>query len=295
MSINTFFLLATTSKSRKLILKNLGLNFKTIPHGCDENYYKKKFLKLKYSPKKISLQLAKNKAKSIKIKNKTIVGSDTVINFNGKIIEKAKNILEAKKKIKQLSGKKHTIISSAAAYFNNKLVWHCSKEAKVTLRKLKDREIEKYLKSCGLGVLDSVGCYKIEKNGAIIIKNIKGDFFSVMGFPLFPFLIFLKKFIKKFNLKKNETMNFLEVDNNKFPIYYYFRTLDFNSPKNIIKFNISNQYAVDLFKDKKIIYGDIVKNIAKFMKININSPVNSVENVINFHYDFKRLLLNSKI
>jgi len=128
-------------------------------------------------------------------------------------------------------------------------------------------------------------------------------FYPDMAIPIINFLNIVNKNnshfesfnIKKFNLKKNETMNFLEVDNNKFPIYYYFRTLDFNSPKNIIKFNISNQYAVDLFKDKKIIYGDIVKNIAKFMKININSPVNSVENVINFHYDFKRLLLNSKI
>lgn len=198
MSINTFFILASASKSRILILKNLGLNFKKTQHLCDENHCKKDLIALKFPPKKISLQLAKNKAKSIKIKNEIVVGSDTVINFSGKIIEKAKNFLEAKNKIKKLSGKTHTIISSAAAYFNNQLVWCCSKEAKITLRKLKDREIEEYLNSCGLNILDAVGCYKIEKNGAIIIEKINGDFFSVMGFPLFPFLVFLKKF----NIKK---------------------------------------------------------------------------------------------
>tara|TARA_B100001964_G_C14105309_1_gene541223 strand:- start:219 stop:815 length:597 start_codon:yes stop_codon:yes gene_type:complete len=198
MSINNFFILASQSKSRILILKNLGLNFKNKQHKADEELYKKKFVKLKYSPKKISLQLAKNKAESIKTNNKIIVGSDTVINFNGKTIEKAKNLLEAKRKIKNFSGKQHTIISSAAAYYNNQMVWCCSQEANIMIRKLNDEEINKYLRVCGPKILDSVGCYKIEKNGAIIIEKISGDFFAVMGFPLFPFLVFLKKF----NIKK---------------------------------------------------------------------------------------------
>ena len=42
-------------------------------------------------------------------------------------------------------------------------------------------------------ILNSVGCYQLEKLGPNIIENIKGDFFNVMGFPLFPFLTFLKK------------------------------------------------------------------------------------------------------
>lgn len=198
MSINNFFILASGSKSRILILKNLGLNFSIKKHKIDEKLYKKSFTTLKYSPKKISLQLAKNKAKNIKINNTVVVGSDTVINFNGKIIEKAKNLLEAKRNIIKFSGKKHTIISSAAAYYNNQLVWCCSQEAKVTIRKLKEQEVKKYLILCGQGIIDSVGCYKVEKNGAIIIEKIDGDFFAVMGFPLFPFL----KFLKKLNIKK---------------------------------------------------------------------------------------------
>jgi len=194
MSINSFFILASGSKSRILILKNLGLNFKKKKHRCNEKHYKRIFIERKHTPKKISLELAKNKAKTIKINNKIIVGSDTIINFNGNIIEKAKTLLGAKKKIKKLSGKTHTIISSAAAYFNNQLIWCCSQEAKVKLRKLKDQEIKEYLKSCKPDILNCVGCYQVEKNGAIIIEKINGDFFTVMGFPLFPFLIFLKKF-----------------------------------------------------------------------------------------------------
>jgi len=196
MSINTFFILASTSKSRVSILKNLNLKFKIIKPTCNENLYKKKFKKLKFSPKRISKELAKIKAKSVAINmnNRLVIGSDTIINYKGKIIEKEKNLAGAKKKIKKLSGKEHIIVSSIVAYYKKKLIWSISEETLVRLRKLNTSEINKYLKLCGSDILDSVGCYKIEKNGPLIIETIKGDFFNVMGFPLFPFLVFLKKF-----------------------------------------------------------------------------------------------------
>ena len=115
-----------------------------------------------------------------------------------KIIDKASNTKEAKNKLRKLSGKTHTIYSSAAAYFNNKLVWHNTQKTLVKIRRLSEKEIDKYLKDSGKNILSSVGCYQVEKNGPNIIEYIRGDFFNVMGFPLFPFLLFLKKF----NIKK---------------------------------------------------------------------------------------------
>ena len=64
----------------------------------------------------------------------------------------------------------------------------------IKLRNIKDKDIDNNLKKSGKQILNCVGCYQIEKNGHNIIENIKGDFFNVMGFPLFPFLLFLKKF-----------------------------------------------------------------------------------------------------
>ena len=52
----------------------------------------------------------------------------------------------------------------------------------------------------GIKILNSVGCYQIEAGGANIIEGIKGDYFNVMGFPLFPFL----NFLKKINIKKQK-------------------------------------------------------------------------------------------
>ena len=103
-----------------------------------------------------------------------------------------------KEKILKLSGKKHIIISSICVFKNKKQIWTHTQSTNIEIRKLENKEVESYLKLCGKSVLNSVGCYHIESLGPHIIKNIEGDFFNVMGFPLFPFLNFLKKFkIKK--------------------------------------------------------------------------------------------------
>ncbi len=200
MIFNNKFVLASTSKSRYFILKNTGLSFTRHAPLCDENKLKKELLIKKTTPKKISLELARLKAFSIskKIKNKTIVGSDTVIFINKKILNKARNLKEAKKKIKLMAGKKHSIYSSASVFYNKKEVWHKTQKTTVKIRKLTDKEINIYLSNVGNKILSSVGCYQIEVGGANIIEGIKGDYFNVMGFPLFPFL----NFLKRFNIKK---------------------------------------------------------------------------------------------
>ena len=200
MFFNRKFILASKSKSRQIILKNNKLNFTQVSPKCDEELEKKTISKKKLSAPTTSLVLAKLKAASIsKVKkNKLVVGSDTVIEFNKKIITKAKNTKEAKRKLALLSGKKHKIYSSAAAYIDNKLVWCATQKTTVKIRKLKKKEIDRYLKQTDKNILLSVGCFQIEKDGPNIIEKTTGDFFNVMGFPLFPFL----KFLKKTNIQK---------------------------------------------------------------------------------------------
>ena len=200
MFTNKPFILASNSLSRKTILKNNNLNFKQIKPSCKEGLYKKKLLEKNKNPTQIAIELSKLKAKSISRVKKDIlvIGSDTTISFNGKLIEKAKNMIEAKEKIIKLSGKKHIIVSAVSAYYNRRLVWFGIEKTVVKFRKIKTKEIDNYLKKTGKQILNCVGCYQIEKNGSNIIENIKGDFFNVMGFPLFSFLTFLKNFkVKK--------------------------------------------------------------------------------------------------
>ena len=198
MLINTKFILASSSQSRYKILKKLNLNFSTKRPACDEEKIKKNLLQKKINKKNLPKHLAKEKALSVSRKNpnRLVVGSDTIIIFQKKIINKAKTLKEARKKLKQLSGKKHQIISGASVCYGNKQIWSIKQQSTVTLKKISDKQIDEYLNKTGKQILSSVGCYQVEKLGPQILKSIKGDFFNVLGFPLFPFLSFLSK-VKK--------------------------------------------------------------------------------------------------
>jgi len=193
MILNSKFILASSSLSRFKILKNNKLNFSKVDPVCNEASFKKKMILKKTPHKKISLELAKLKSKSVskKIKNTLVLGADTVISFQGKILSKAKNLREAKKTILSFSEKKHTIYSSAAVFFNSNEVWSVSQKSVVKIRKLTAGDVDTYLKKSGKKILTSVGCYQIELLGPNIIESMEGDFFNVQGMPLFPFLDFL--------------------------------------------------------------------------------------------------------
>jgi len=195
MFLKKKFILASNSASRKTLLKNAGLNFFIEKPLCDESSLKYQLLKKNIDKRNFPKLLAKAKALSVsRINTKhLVVGSDTIILFNNKLINKAKTIEEAKKKLQILSGKKHQIISGASVCFNNKQIWSYQQTSTIHMNKLNQKQINTYLKETGRSILSSVGCYQVEKLGPQIIKSINGDFFNVLGFPLFPFLTFLSK------------------------------------------------------------------------------------------------------
>ena len=195
MLLNKQFILASKSSSRKMLLKNAGLSFFTEKPLCDEEYIKDQLLKKSINKKNLPKLLAEAKALSVSKKNTNllVVGSDTIILFKNKIINKAKTMEGAKKKLQKLSGKKHQIISSASVCLDNKQIWSYQQTSTIHMNKLNQKQINLYLKKTGKNILSSVGCYQVERLGPQIIKSIKGDYFNVLGFPLFPFLTFLSK------------------------------------------------------------------------------------------------------
>ena len=195
MILNKQFILASNSASRKMLLKNAGLKFFSEKPLCNEDYIKDQLLKKNTKKTNLPKLLAEAKALSVS-KNNTkylVVGSDTIILFNNTIINKAKTMKEAKKKLQKLSGKKHQIMSSASVCLNNKQIWSYQQTSTIHMNALNQKQINTYLEKTGKNILSSVGCYQVERLGPQIIKSIKGDFFNVLGFPLFPFLTFLSK------------------------------------------------------------------------------------------------------
>ena len=188
------FILASSSRSRYKILKSAGLNFIQKKPSCNEEEIKKN-IDRKIKPEDFAKKLSYEKARSISIQkkyaNKIILGCDTVIYHNGKILDKVNSIEKAKKKIKNLSGKTHLIVSGLTVCINGSKIWENHEKTHVKIRKLSNNEIKTYLKKTGKQILSSVGCYQIESLGPNIIENINGDYFNVMGLPLFNLLNYL--------------------------------------------------------------------------------------------------------
>jgi len=174
MFINKKFILASSSKSRYKILKQNKLNFLKKNPTCNEELIKKKLNKNIIKPTQIVKLLAKAKAKSINFKypQKLVIGCDTIVLFQNKIIDKARDFKSAKKKIKKLSGKEHKIISAVSIFKNKKQIWSCIQTTKVKIRKLSTKNINHYIDVCGEEILQSAGCYQVESRGPMIIENI---------------------------------------------------------------------------------------------------------------------------
>ena len=110
---------------------------------------------------------------------------------------------------------------------------------------------------------------------------------------LIPIINFYNSFAKivfpqknLYSFKKKISLDFHEVDNNKFRIYKIFRQLDSNNPQDYIKFNLSNQYAVELFINNKIRYLDIIKIIEKSLSFDFNASINSIGSIIKYEKEF---------
>ncbi len=116
-----------------------------------------------------------------------------------------------------------------------------------------------------------------------------------MSIPIINFLKKSKynyKINNKFNIKNYSNFNFIDVSNDTFPIYKYFLKLNKNEPSNLIKFNIGNEYAVNLFKNKLIKYTDIYKIIKKVVSLNLYYPLNNIKDVINYHEILEKKIHN---
>ena len=98
---------------------------------------------------------------------------------------------------------------------------------------------------------------------------------------------------EKFKISHNETFNFFNVKNQEFPVYKFFNNLNKSDPSNIIKFNVGNEYAVNLFKNKKIKYTEILKIISKITSINIDYKLNNIKDIINYH-ELLEIKINEK-
>ena len=183
-------ILASASPRRKEILQKEGYNFEVISSDYEEQNFS-------CNPYKTAKTFAFEKAKDVfsKFQDKDVVvlGADTVVYLNGKILGKPQDRQDAKRILKNLSGNKHKVITGYAIISKNKTIIGHDKSI-VVFNKLSDAQIESYLDS-NLYV-GKAGAYGIQDGEFNFVKKYKGSINNVIGLPIEKINKLLKKLDK---------------------------------------------------------------------------------------------------
>lgn len=176
------FILASGSPRRKEILENISLEFEIMADESDELIIEGE--KPYDTVKRLAMQKAKNIASRVEAEENTIViGADTVVSIDEKILGKPKDEREAKDMLLTLSGRINTVYTGLAVLEtqSGKAVSEFVSTG-VKFRSLSEKEIENYIKSGE--PMDKAGAYGIQKIGGLFVESINGDYFNVVGLPL---------------------------------------------------------------------------------------------------------------
>jgi septum formation protein len=172
------YILASKSPRRKHLLKQLGFDFKVVESNAKEVTEKNANKSVKINAQK------KSRAVASKYKGRIIIGADTVVYLNEKILNKPKDLNEAKKYLRMLSGKKHVVYTGVNVINNITGKEEYGHETTVVaFRKLTGEEINYYVDK--FKPLDKAGAYGIQDDfGCLFIEKITGDYYNVVGLPL---------------------------------------------------------------------------------------------------------------
>jgi septum formation protein len=179
-------ILASKSKVRKDILSTNGIHCRVVPSNIDEDSIKISLTKDKASPEIISKNLAELKANKVSAKfpNELVIGADSVIDLNGKVISKPNNRNEALEILKSLNGKKHHLISSVCISMGGNMIWNYTDKAELFMKQFTLMELEDYLSKISDEALYAYNVYQIEGLGKTLFSEIKGDNDTIMGLPV---------------------------------------------------------------------------------------------------------------
>ena len=180
-------ILASNSKRRQEILRDMGFKFKVLTSDIEEISDKEEISEM-------ILDIAEKKLDKIAKENTSefVLAADTVVELEGRVFGKPKSREEAESFLKILSGKTHKVIT--AYVFKNISKNIFIKDvviSKVKFYDLDDETINWYLDTSE--PFDKAGAYGIQGHGRALVERIEGDYFAIMGFPISNFLKNLRK------------------------------------------------------------------------------------------------------
>ena len=173
------FILASNSPRRKELMSIIVKEFTQVNINTTENKY------IGLTPKEKALKLSKDKCKDaislINKENCVIITCDTIVDFNGKTLEKPQDEKQAHNMINILSGNSHKVHTGVSVYYNKK-IYSLVSTTKVYFDKIPPQVIKNYVKT--KEPYDKAGGYGIQGFIGGYVKKINGSYFNVVGLPI---------------------------------------------------------------------------------------------------------------
>ncbi|MCX6789771.1 MAG: Maf family nucleotide pyrophosphatase [Candidatus Gribaldobacteria bacterium] len=174
-------ILASSSPRRKELLKILvGDNFEIKTSDYEEDN------SLALLPKDLVLfhSLEKGRDVARKLPEGIVISADTIVAFENKVLGKPKTIGNAKEMLEKINGQWVEIITGMAVIdITSKKEFQHLEVAKVKIKQMSEQEIDSYIETGE--PMDKAGAFAVQGKGAILIEKTDGDFYSIVGLPLF--------------------------------------------------------------------------------------------------------------
>jgi septum formation protein len=185
-------ILASQSRARQMLLANAGIEYQAIPAALDERAVQKKTGLQR--PGDVAALLALEKARAVAAfhPRRTVLGADQTLALADTLFDKPAGRAEAAEQLRSLSGKTHELHSAIALIGDGEVIGQGVSVARMTMRRLTDHAIEKYLDAAGAAVTTSVGAYQLEGLGVHLFERLDGDHFTILGLPLMILLPMLR-------------------------------------------------------------------------------------------------------
>ena len=191
MTMADRLVLASNSPRRKQLLQLFGIEFDVVSADIDETPLSHE------PPDQMTLRLAKQKASAVfdqfadvETSSYCVLGGDTTVSIEGKILGKPQSRDQAHTMINQLSGRAHWVYSAVALISHNGLDARLS-STKVWFHSLSQHQISAYCDSNE--PYDKAGGYGIQGQAGKFVKKIEGSYSGVVGLPLFDTHLLLMK------------------------------------------------------------------------------------------------------
>lgn len=178
--INKKVILASASPRRKELIAQVVSETEICPAECDET------LPDGISPREAVEYLSKIKNDAVRVlygEDDIIVSADTVVAVGDEILGKPSDKEDARRMMKLLSGKTHSVYTGVTLSRGATLVTF-SEKTDVEFYPMSKQEIENYLSADGFDWSDKAGAYAIQGKAAVFIKGISGDYYNVVGLPI---------------------------------------------------------------------------------------------------------------